>query len=194
MGQWNYKNYVLELNFYDNPTDPRIVEFMKGLDFTTMEWDEFIKGKLPLQSKRSQEMISFVVSYHDGELCPDKWNSYEPVKRDFNKDDLSGPIGTLSFPGGWVFLKKKRKLDITIKNMWYGLTFIDDKVVSPQVLGEYIMNMTILIAKEKKPDLQYMKSLLEDVYFGLRADSGQIIDQETHEVLYDIKEKNVQEF
>lgn len=78
--------------------------------------------------------------------------------------------------------------------MWYGLTFIDDKVVSPQVLGEYIMNMTILIAKEKKPDLQYMKSLLEDVYFGLRADSGQIIDQETHEVLYDIKEKNVQEF
>ena len=61
MGQWNYKNYVLELNFYDNPTDPRIVEFMKGLDFTTTEWDEFIKGKLPLQSKRSQEMISFVV-------------------------------------------------------------------------------------------------------------------------------------
>ena len=48
MGNWNRKNYLLIIKLRDNITDQRYVEFIRGWNFTNVEWGNFILAHQPI--------------------------------------------------------------------------------------------------------------------------------------------------
>ena len=50
------------------------------------------------------------------DLCPDYFNSFEPINKPFDKNDIFTPMHCVSFPAGTLFLRKKRKFDIENEN------------------------------------------------------------------------------
>ena len=63
MGQFDHKNYVLNVKVKENLTDTRAVERMKVWDFTLKEWDAFEKAISPFYNPYAERIIRFFVEY-----------------------------------------------------------------------------------------------------------------------------------
>lgn len=192
MGNFDYKNICLQIKTRENFTDPRFVEFMKGWDFTKKDYKAFFDTvRDSINNEYSKRIVDFFINYKDGMLLPDKCDAFEPIRENFNKDDTSDPIGWLSFPSGSLLLKKKYKYDVEIENNYFGIMFSEDgKVVaSKRVLTDYLGKITFWFSKQRKIDMVFLEQLLRDLCSYLNADNGIIFDQETHEVLLDIFQK-----
>ena len=190
MGQMDQKNFCLEVLIKKNFTDPRIIDFVKGWNFTMKEGDAFFDSiKDTLYTPMAEKIIRFFVDYKDGMLIPDKYGAYEPLKQQFNPDDISELIRWVSSGGGSIYLKKKRKYDAEIENNC-DCTFIYDEkgnvLPSKHSLGEYFGKIKFWFTKQSKPDMSFLKQLLQDFAEYIYSDAACIYDQETFEVLYDL--------
>ena len=192
MGNFDYKNICLQIKTRENFTDPRFVEFMRDWSFTEKEYDTFFTNiwNNNITNEYSKRIVDFFINYKEGELLPDKCDAYEPIKEKFNKDDISAPIGWLSFPAGSLLLKKRYKFNAEIENDYFAITFSEGKAVAPKIaLPEYLGKITLWFSKQRKIDMTFLEQLLRDLCSYLNADNGIIFDQETNEVLLDIFQK-----
>lgn len=184
--------YDLEVKVRESLTDPRAMERMMLWDFTLKEWLAFEKGLNPFYNSKAEKIVSFFTTYSKIDLCPDKYGPYEPLKRIFEKDDISDPISLLSFPSGSLLMKKRRYFDVAIVNLNYGLIYdpYDNYKVIPskRKLGEYLGSIRIIIkAKSSKYSFDQMKTIVDDMCEYLNTDYGVISYLRTNEILYQYK-------
>ena len=191
MGKFDYKNICVQIKVRENLTDQRFVEFMKTWNFTRLEFANFfdsIKGTIC--NEQAKRIVGFLVTYKNEAILPEKYNLAEPIKIAFDKNDISIPVAWLSFPGGGIYLKQRYKFEAYIENEYWGLVWSDGKIVKPvRVLPEYMGVITFWFSKQRKIDMEFLKRLLKDFCKYLNTDYGVIFDQETHEVLFDLFEK-----
>lgn len=183
------KNFCLKVLIKENLTDSRIVNFMEGWNFTKKDKYAFMASiGNALYNPTAEKIIRFFVDYKDGMLIPDKYDAYEPIKEQFNPNDISEIVRWISHCGGSVYLKKKRKYNAEIENDFYAFIY-DEKgnVIPPKrSLGEYLGMVTFWFTKQSKPDMSFLKQLLQDFAEYIYSDAACIYDQETFEVLYDL--------
>lgn len=189
MGNFDYKNICLQIEVRENPTDARYVEFMKDWNFTEKECDVFCESIQGMGSTEiSKRIVQFFVEYKDGLLIPDKCGTFEPLRKDFNVENLLNYVSWLSFPAGCLMLKKKYKYSAEISNNYYAFVFEEDGTVliPKRTLSEYLGRITFWFAKQRKIDMVFLEQLLRDFCSYLDTDVGYIFDQETMTVLLDI--------
>ncbi len=189
MGKWDYKNFVLHIKIRENLTDSRFVEFMKGWNFYLNDMFKFQDSIEPLYNPVAEKIIQFLLTYDKIDLCPERYNSYEPISKFFDKNNLNDPICCIAFPAGSLYLRKKRKFDVVIENLWYGLIFdpdIQNKVIpSKKKIGEYLGDIKIYISKSVKCyTMRQLQTIINDFCSFLQTDYGEIIDQENTTILY----------
>ena len=184
MGNFDTKNVCIDIRVRENLTDPRFVEFMekeKHWDFSEKEYMDFESSAGPAYTEISHRIITFITEYKDGILMPDRCGCFEPLRREFKKEEVPLYTDWLSSPGGGLMLKKRRKFDVDIENeyfvaMWNGET---GESIPPAVpLPEYMGKITFLFPKQRKIDMVFLEELLRDYCGYLETDSGFIYDME----------------
>ena len=64
MGQYDYKNYVLNVKVREDLTDTRALERMMAWDFTLKEWQSYVKLNTPFYNKSAERIILFFIEYN----------------------------------------------------------------------------------------------------------------------------------
>lgn len=149
-------------------TDKSIVDFLgKSHTVSIAEYSGFLSS-IKVYNKLSENVIRFISSYDDGILRPDKCNAYEPINKNFSKDELFEPISWLSQPGGAFYFKKTKglKLEGAIENLRFAPIWIEGKLMKPSVpepvyLGEIRVFWEGEIVRKKGIDywLAFIKGL-----------------------------------
>lgn len=181
----------VDIGVRENLTDPRFVEFIeeKNWDFSKEEYKDFGASAGPAYSEMSHRIITFITEYKDGILMPDRCGCFEPLRHDFKKEEIPLYTDWLSYPGGGLMLKKRRKFDVYIKNryfvaMWDGET---GKQIPPAVaLPEYMGQISFSFSKHRKIDMGFLEELLRDYCGYLETDFGFIFDMEDDRILFDL--------
>ena len=171
--------YVLNVKVKENLTDTRAVERMKAWDFTMKEWDAFEKAISPFHNPYAERIVRFFVEYDKVDLCPDLYGSCEPIKEVFNKEDICKPSYYLAFPAGQLMFKKRRRFDVAIMNINYGLIFDPHNkymvIPSKKKIGEYLGDIRIIIKKNtNKFTLEQLQTIVDDMCEYLGTDYGVI--------------------
>lgn len=192
MGQFDHKNYVLNVKVKENLTDTRAVERMKVWDFTLKEWDAFEKAISPFYNPYAERIIRFFVEYDKVDLCPDLYGLWEPLKGIFNKEDIRELSYRLAFPDATLFFKKRRRFDVVVDNLNYGLIFDPQNkymvIPSKKKIGEYLGDIRIFINQNtKKFSFEQMQMIVDDMCEYLGTDYGVILNQENNEIIYQHK-------
>ena len=192
MGHFDLKNYVLNVKVKENLTDTRAVERMKAWDFTLKEWQAYIKAIAPFYNKYAERIIRFFVEYDKVDLCPDLYGLWEPLKEIFNKEDIRELSYRLAFPDATLFFKKRRRFDVVVDNLNYGLIFDPQNkymvIPSKKKIGEYLGDIRIFINQNtKKFSFEQMQMIVDDMCEYLGTDYGVILNQENNEIIYQHK-------
>lgn len=117
MGNWDRKNWMIELKLRENLTDPRILDFIGvGNHFTLKEWNDFEKT-LPkhLSNAKAEQIVRFFVEYRNGLLMPDRFSYAEPIRELFSVERIPDAVDKLCWQAGSLCFKKLRKFDVEIK-------------------------------------------------------------------------------
>ena len=171
--------YVLNVKVRENLTDTRAVERMKAWDFTMKEWQAYIKAIAPFQNPFAERIVRFFVDYDKVDLCPDLYGEFEPIKTPFNIENIIEPTYCIAYPSGTLLMKKRRRFDVAIENLNYGLIF-DPKnrymvIPSKKKIGEYLGNIRIIIKKNTtKFTLEQLQTIVDDMCEYLGTDYGVI--------------------
>ena len=188
MGQWDYKNWLIKVELKEDLTDPQIVDYLsKHAVFSLKEYLSF-KSTLvrPLHTGKAEQIVRFFLEYHNGELYPDRYNCFEPVRKVFSEDILPSVIEHLCWAGGCLYLKKLRKFDVDIENQRFAVCFTDGlHTPSKGIPPENKTLITMYYDKKKVKDCSTLYGLANDMVAALGAVKGAVIDQEDFSVVYD---------
>lgn len=193
MGHWDRKNFIIEVGIRESCTDQRYVDYMieKDFNYSIDEVSAFIKSTTPQYHPLAEKIVLFFACYKNGLLMPDKYDQSEPVRMSFEKDDIEGPIAILSFTGGTLFVKKSRLYEALIKNEGYHFVWEDKKSFKPKrPLPEYMVNIKIFFSKQRKPKMEFMQQLADDMAEYFDTDYAKIIDQEMASEMPPLYEKD----
>ena len=170
--------YVLKVKVRENLTDARAVERMKAWNFTMKEWQSFEKEICPFYS-------------------PDLYSSCEPIREIFNMEDIRKPSYHLAFPAGTLLLKKRRRFDVAMMNLNYGLIFDPYNkymvIPSKKKIGEYLGDIRVIIKKNtNKFTLEQLQTIVDDMCEYLGTDYGVLTHWDNYarkdiEILYQYK-------
>ena len=189
MGNFDRKNIIVHLRFKDCMLDKRIQEYIKNWNFTKKEFDDFIASlEPPISNPVSEKIMRFILEYKGGCLRPDRYDIGEPIRWIFDESKITDCIEWISWPGGWLLLKKLRKFGLEINNKTFLVSWLsDDPIVHKPTakLPEYLGRITFWFAKQRKIDMDFLRKLLVDFCEYMHTDVGYIVDQENGEILFD---------
>ena len=188
MGQWDYKNWLVKVELKEDLTDPQIVDYLsKHAVFSLKEYNSFESTLVrPLHTDKAEQIVRFFLEYHNGELYPDRYNYYEPVRNIFSTDKISDAIDTLCWPAGCLYFKKLRKFDVEINNRQFVVSFTDGQYDPPRVSPpENLTSITMWFDKKKVKDCSTLFGLADDMVAALGAVKGAVIDQEDLHAVYE---------
>lgn len=194
MGNFDDKNIILKIEIRENLTDPRYTEYInqRAWHFTREDFIRFNNSiKENIWNNTSAKIIQFIMEYQNGLLLPDRCGTFEPLRKNFNRESFKEYVGWLSFPGGCLYLKKKRKLNISIENRTFALIWDENWMqVAPKAkLPEYLGEIIFFFAKQRKIDMDFLKQLLRDFceYLQTDTDRAYIYDMENNrEIIFDL--------
>lgn len=186
MGQWDYNNYIIEVNLRDNVSDQRF-DSIRERKPTVKEFKKIEKEFLavaPVYTKKAEEIIRFFLRYKNVSLRPDKWNYWEPVNKIIDYSNISKLISGLASPGGGVYLKKTRGFEIEIENHTYSFIWEDGIYLEPKrALPEYLTTIKVFFPKKKNTDTDVIVQLMRDIKSEFCADNGKVYYQATGEII-----------
>ena len=188
MGQWDYKNWLIKVELKEDLTDSQILDYLSKHEvYTLKDYDSFENTLArPLHTDKAEQIVRFFLEYHNGELYPDRYNCFEPVRKVFSEDILPSVIEHLCWPAGCLYFKKMRKFDVEIKNRQFAVCFTDG--ISTPTIGIPPENKTLITMyfdKKKVKDYSSLYGLANDMVAALGAVKGAVIDQEDLSVVYD---------
>lgn len=192
MGNYDRKNYIISIKLRESCSDKRIIDWQLEHDYTytTAEVNEFETSILPHYNTLAEKIVRFFIEYEAGVISPNKWNTFEPIKYDFIISEINKYIGILAFPGGNLFLKRDKKYSCHIENWDYGFWWFDGKPCRPQVPFEYLVEIRIFFSKQRKPKMEFMQKLADDMAEYFDTDYAKIIDQEMASEMPPLYEKD----
>ena len=188
MGQWDYKNWLVKVELKEDLTDPQFLDYLSKYAVFSMKEYESFKSTLvrPLRTAKAEQIVRFFLEYHNGELYPDRYNCFEPVRKVFSEDIFSSVIEYLCRPGGRLYLKKLRKFDVDIENKQFAVSFTDGQYDPPRVLPpENLTLITMYFDKKKVKDCSTLFGLADDMVAAFGAVKGAVIDQEDLHAVYE---------
>ena len=193
MGHWDRKNYIVSIGIRESCTDQRYIDFMieKDFNYSIDEVEEFIKSTRPQYSPLAERIIRYFIDYENGILLPDRYGQAEPAKQVFSKEDITEPIAILSFTGGTLFMKNCRRYEVVISNESYNFVWENQQSFKPQrKLPEYMVNIRVYFSKQRKPKMEFMQQLTDDMAKHFNTDYAKIIDQEMASEMPPLYEKD----
>lgn len=193
MGQYDRKNYILKVGIRECCTDQRYIDFMteKDFNYTIEEVSDFIKSTIPQHNPLAERIVRYFIDYKGGELVPDKFDRSEPMKISFEINNITEPVAILSFAGGQLYISKKRCYSAVIENESYNFVWEDKKSFKPnRPLPEYMVNIKIFFSKQRKPKMEFMQQLADDMAAYFDTDYAKIIDQEIASEMPPLYEKD----
>ena len=108
MGNYDSKNFIIKIGIRECCADQRYLDFMNktNYNYTIEEVGAFIKNNYPQYHPLAEKIVRFFIDYDNGIMLPDKYSEAEPIRLDFNKDDIVETVANLSFLRVFLFLKK----------------------------------------------------------------------------------------
>jgi hypothetical protein len=173
-GQYIIVQLLTRTDFSDNA----LLDFKeeKGTTLTTNEYSTYLRSN-KIESNNSRKLVNFFIEYDNGALMPEKCDAYEPIRDNFDKDDIAGPLKWLSQPGSALFLKRTKgiKYQGRIENhrfapLWQDGKILPPKVAEPPFLGEINLYLEIGLLRKKKSD--YLFDLLLQMARVINASYG----------------------
>lgn len=178
--------FVLEVKLRDNVSDARY-DTLRQLKPTIQMFKKFEKKLIsdhPVYSGKAEDIIRFFINYKSGIIKPDRYNSFEPINKVFDENNLIIPISMLASPGGGVYLKKTKMAEVYIENKTYSFVWIDKDYLPPKRdLPEYLTIITVFFQKRKNTDLKFIVQLMHDIKETFGADNGKVYYLATGEVI-----------
>ena len=185
MGQYDFNNYIIKVKLRDNVSDERF-NAIRTIKPTINEYKKFLKKLVsdhPVYSEKAEELIKFFIEYGNGIIKPERYNCFEPINKVLNVENLEKPISMLAFPGGSVYLKKTKVVEIYINNETHSFVWADNKYITPKRdLPEYLTVITVFFPKKGK-NLEFIVQLMQEIKDTFGADNGKVLNQATGEVL-----------
>lgn len=183
MSIFGAKKIGLKIGLKDNISDPWFLEFMKNRDYTEEEGFEFESATYGSRySPMAERIIDFICEYKGGVLHPDKCGLWEPLKYVFDVSDKNRYINWIANPGELLFMMKRRRFDIFIKN--YFIMPRTGKIVLKR--PEHLCEVSFFFRKLKALDYDFLKTLLRDYCDYLGTNRGVMFDTDTDEILLDL--------
>ena len=193
MGNFDRKNYVVDVRSVVDITDSIIKEFVKNWDYSREDAHRFYSDDAMFYHPFAEKIIQFIVEYKGGILIPDKWDTAEPLKKTFNRDEINSVVSELAKPGSCVLLRKNRKMWITLRNFsyqWSG-SFICEGRNKPWILQKptplprkYYSCVRFVFSEQTHPDLEFLRQLMEDLRSYLDTDYAFVWYEQNNEVLF----------
>ena len=188
MGQFDHNNYVIEVKFKDDLTDSRYDDILAKGSFSLKEFKEYEKQFSKLMFNHTAEkIIRFFVDYKSGAILPDRFDDGEPVRKPFNKDDISIPVSYVSCPGGGVDLLKKRRYSASIENKTFAIFFEETPngfmYLKPTAPPREYNIIRFFFSIHKNTDIHFIVDLMRDLKSYLNADYGKVYIQSTNETI-----------
>lgn len=192
MGQYDRKNFIISVKLRESCSDKRIIDWQLERDYsyTTDEVNAFETSIQPHYNLLAEKIVSFFIEYKSGSLSPTKWNTYEPIKHTFEISKLSKYVGILAYPGSNLFFKKEGKYSCHIENCDYGFWWFGGKPCRPKVSFEYLVEIRMFFSKQRKPKMEFMRLLADDMAEYFDTDYAKIIDQEIASEMPPLYEKD----
>lgn len=190
MGNFNYKNWIIQVELKDNLSDNQILAYIKSKNekITIEEFTNFIKQlKLPLNNSKAEFIIHFFTNYENGQLMPDRYNSFEPINKRFSLDKIPDIINSLCWPAGSIYLKRIKQYEASIENNEFAIVFEDGKYLPPIATPpEYMTTIQIYFDKKRNKDPMVFIKLLKDLCNYLGTQRGIIKDQENGDIVCEV--------
>ena len=184
MGQYDNNNFIIEVKLRDNVSDTRWEPLFKMRPSVSFFKNYYKKNIVISYSAGAERIIRFLIDYKGGILKPDKFNSFEPINKRFDENDISHSIGMLASPGGCLYLKKTGIAEIEIENKTFSLLWVDGVYSEPIApLPDYLTIITIFFPKKKNTDIGFIIQLMKDIKSFFKADNGKVFYQATKEII-----------
>ena len=196
MGNFDRKNYIVEIWSTVDMTDPKVKDFSKNWAFTRNEQNEFFFGGNIFYHPFAERIIRFMIDYKGGVLIPDKWDGAEPLKQSFEPNNITEIVSALAKGGLELFFRKKRQFWVRVSNcahMWRA-SFICEGRNKPWILQKphpapikYYTKIQFAFSEQMHPDFDFLKQLMEDFCEYLETDYGLVYYEENHEIIHSYK-------
>lgn len=192
MGQYDRKNFIISVKLRESCSDKRIIDWQLERDYsyTPDEVNTFETSILPHYNLFAEKIVNFFIEYKSCSLSPNKWSTFEPIKHTFDISELSKYVGILAYPGSHLFFKKDGVCSCHIENCDYGFWWFGGKPCRPKVSFEYLVEIRIFFSKQRKPKMEFMQQLADDMAEYFDTDYAKIIDQEIASEMPPLYEKD----
>lgn len=183
-------NMLLDLHVdtKENFTDRRLLPELSKFMFDYNEKQHYIKTiRGGIYNSFVSKLIDYIFDYECGELRPEKWDYYEPIRRPVISETRQILKQELCFPNTEIILKRisKKKNSVFLSNEFIGPT-----KGSPVLYGDfstsYLGRFCMLINASSQSDIERAKNITRDIGVLLNTDFGIIKRYDTGEVLYNI--------
>lgn len=162
----------------------------RDYSYTTDEVNTFETSIRPHYNLLAEKIVNFFMEYKSGSLSPNKWNTFEPIKHTFDISELIKYVGIIAYPGSNLFFKKEGKFSCHIENCDYGFWWLGGKPCRPKVSFEYLVEIRMFFSKQRKPKMEFMQQLADDMAECFDTDYAKIIDQEIASEMPPLYEKD----
>ena len=194
MGHFDRKNWIVQVETKDNLSDNEILAYLQGKDqqLTLKEFWNYRKKHLKstFYNSKAESIVRFFTCYDEGKMMPDRYNSFEPINKQFSLDKIPDIINSLCWPGGSIYLKKLRQYEVSIENNEFAIVFEDGKYLPPIATPpEYMTTIRMCFDKKRNKDPMVFIKLLHDLCGYLGTNRGFIKDQEDGNIIYKVAAK-----
>ena len=185
MGNWDYDNYIVEVNLKDSVTDVRFQTLYK-MKPTIKQFDEYCASNIQTiaYNPLAERIVRFFMEYDNGIFLPEKYNNCEPIKRIFDIKDISIPVSYLSFPAGELYLKKRQIIEVSISNEDHAFIWEDGVFLVPRRnVPLFLTNIKCFFSISRNKSIEPIVRLMHDLKGFFNSDSGRVYVQSTHEII-----------
>lgn len=171
------KYYHLSILTKLNFTDIRLLE-LREQKLSSKKYSEIVQQLNDISSDNSKNILEFISTYDNSFFLPEKCDAYEPIRENFDLDELAPPLRWLSQPGCAVYLKKIKpfKFEGVIENHCLGMVWDENGIPlsidkgkysdrDPYYLGEISLHIDEKIIKIKSKDylIEFFKKLFDKI-------------------------------
>ena len=178
------KRISVEIELTNPMTDKQVLACLKGCSGVYKKMEDVLdrfRGKS--HSPLADKLVDFIFHYRDGQIAPDKWDYYEPVRQVVDAQ-TKGLLKSALSQRCWIVLKRTRTpamscliINEELPNLTPTVDLIDRSSGS---------SISFFPDRRRKFVVEDWYVLLQDLCRELETDYGYICDLDTKEIYADI--------
>jgi hypothetical protein len=159
--------------------DPSAVEAVELRDMKLSPEEQSKRGvNATYSSTLSCSIVNSLAGFDEGAFCPHRCDVYEPIRDQFDPNDITAPVSWLSQPGGRILFKRTRvpRYECYIENRRHGNSWIGDSPVPikgwPDPLFVLELCFWIKPSKSRAAGLENITRLFKELFLVSQGDFG----------------------